>query len=107
MGRRAPCSAPFWRSSSGSAWPAAARHCWNCDGRTAEMCGIVGYVGKREAVPILLDGLARLEYRGYDSAGVAVLNGAGVETRKLAGRIAGLRELLTRKPLHGRCGIGH
>src|SRR5216683_7325219 len=71
------------------------------------MCGIVGYVGPRDVVSVLIEGLARLEYRGYDSAGVAVLNGAGVETRKLAGRIAGLRELLTRTPVHGRCGIGH
>src|SRR5256885_7438481 len=71
------------------------------------MCGIVGYVGSREAVSVLVEGLARLEYRGYDSAGVAVLNGGGGETRKLAGRIAGLRELLTRTPVHGRCGIGH
>src|SRR5213594_4816688 len=71
------------------------------------MCGIVGYVGPREAAPVLVDGLARLEYRGYDSAGLAVLNGRGVETRKLAGRIDGLRELLVREPVHGSCGIGH
>src|SRR5947209_1680293 len=71
------------------------------------MCGIVGYVGPGDAVSVLVEGLSRLEYRGYDSAGVAVLNGRGVETRKLAGRIADLRELLTRDPVHGKCGIGH
>src|SRR6266704_6829519 len=71
------------------------------------MCGVVGYVGSKDAVPVLLDGLTRLEYRGYDSAGVAVLNGRGVATRKLAGRIAALRDLLAQDPVHGSCGIGH
>ena len=71
------------------------------------MCGIVGYVGRKSAAPVLLDGLARLEYRGYDSAGIAVLNGRGVETRKLAGRIQGLREVVAQAPVHGTVGIGH
>src|SRR3989441_4604768 len=71
------------------------------------MCGVVGYVGPKDAVAVLRDGLTRLEFRGYDSAGVAVLNGRGVETRKLAGRIAALRGLLAQDPVHGTCGIGH
>ena len=63
------------------------------------MCGIVAYTGQREAAPILLQALARLEYRGYDSAGIAIATGGGVTTRKLAGRVAALRALVTRAPL--------
>jgi glucosamine--fructose-6-phosphate aminotransferase (isomerizing) len=71
------------------------------------MCGIVGYVGRAEAAPILLDGLRRLEYRGYDSAGVAVVNRGHLETRKCAGRIAALASLMTKQPLSGSFGISH
>ncbi len=71
------------------------------------MCGIVGYVGRSEAAPILLDGLRRLEYRGYDSAGVAILNGSHVQTRKCAGRIAALSQLIADDPAAGNSGISH
>src|ERR1051326_6304505 len=71
------------------------------------MCGIVGYVGRSEAAPILLDGLKRLEYRGYDSAGVAIVNGNHLETRKCAGRIASLAKLVAQKPAAGSLGISH
>jgi glutamine---fructose-6-phosphate transaminase (isomerizing) len=71
------------------------------------MCGIVGYVGPRVATPLLLEGLKRLEYRGYDSAGVAVMNGTGLETRKAAGKIARLESALAANPVHGTIGIAH
>src|ERR1700736_270115 len=71
------------------------------------MCGIVGYVGRADAAPILLDGLRRLEYRGYDSAGGAIVNGKQIETRKCAGRIANLAKLMTENPPSGSFGISH
>ena len=70
------------------------------------MCGIVGYTGHQQAEPILLDGLARLEYRGYDSAGLATVNGV-LTVRKCAGRLANLRNLLSQKHAPGESGISH
>jgi glutamine---fructose-6-phosphate transaminase (isomerizing) len=71
------------------------------------MCGIVGYVGPKKVAPLLLEGLKRLEYRGYDSAGLAIMNGKGVETRKVAGKISRLESLVSAKPISGTLGIGH
>src|SRR6266540_3879842 len=71
------------------------------------MCGIVGYIGERSAVDIILEGLRRLEYRGYDSAGVAVVGGEGLQIRRAAGRIKVLEGLLRERPVQGSVGIGH
>ena len=72
------------------------------------MCGIVGYVGSRDAIDYLLGGLRRLEYRGYDSSGVAVINDARrLAVCKTAGRIEQLEACLAKSPLQGRTGIGH
>ena len=71
------------------------------------MCGIVGYVGPREATPIIINGLKRLEYRGYDSAGVAVINNGQIDVRRDAGKLQQLVDLVGKSPLIGAPGIGH
>jgi glucosamine--fructose-6-phosphate aminotransferase (isomerizing) len=71
------------------------------------MCGIVGYVGPRDATPIIFEGLKRLEYRGYDSAGMAVIQDGGIEIRRDAGKIERLGDLIREDPIHGNIGIGH
>jgi glucosamine--fructose-6-phosphate aminotransferase (isomerizing) len=72
------------------------------------MCGIVGYVGKKSVVPIIIEGLRRLEYRGYDSAGIAVAgDGEGLQLRRAEGKLRNLEEVIRQRPLHGTYGIGH
>ena len=71
------------------------------------MCGIIGYLGPQEAMPILLDGLKRLEYRGYDSAGVAVIGPSGLAIRRSLGKLRELEKVLSQEPLSGTVGIGH
>ena len=71
------------------------------------MCGIVGYVGPKQAYDYLIEGLFRLEYRGYDSAGVALQNGDQITIRKKTGRVGQLAELVKQQPVTGTTGIGH
>ncbi len=71
------------------------------------MCGIVGYIGPRDATPVILNGLKRLEYRGYDSAGVAVISGDQIEVRRDAGKLSQLVDLVAKSPVSGAPGIGH
>ena len=71
------------------------------------MCGIIGYIGAKDVLPILIDGLRRLEYRGYDSAGVAVVANGAIELRRSAGKLSRLEDVLATQPLQGDYGIGH
>jgi glutamine---fructose-6-phosphate transaminase (isomerizing) len=71
------------------------------------MCGIVGYIGKGQATPVLIEGLAKLEYRGYDSAGVAIVQDGSVKVEKCKGRLVNLENLLKERPILGNVGIGH
>ena len=71
------------------------------------MCGIIGYLGAKPAVPVLIDGLRRLEYRGYDSAGIALVRGDGIEVRRSAGKLDLLEEAIRAEPVDGEYGVGH
>ena len=71
------------------------------------MCGIIGVLGNHEAAPILVEALRRLEYRGYDSAGIATLNDGRLDRRRAVGKLVNLADLLVHQPLAGKSGIGH
>src|SRR4249919_3458406 len=71
------------------------------------MCGIIGYIGEKNVVPVLIDGLRKLEYRGYDSAGVAVVRDGAVSLRRSAGKLANLEQVIGADPISGDYGVGH
>ena len=71
------------------------------------MCGIIGYIGPKPVVPVLIDGLRRLEYRGYDSAGVAVVKNGAIALRRSAGKLSRLEEAIAADPIDGEYGVGH
>src|SRR5678816_736828 len=71
------------------------------------MCGIIGYIGSKEVVPVLIEGLRRLEYRGYDSAGVAVVHDGAIDLRRSAGKLSKLEDVITLHPITGDYGVGH
>src|SRR5258705_2279174 len=70
------------------------------------MCGIIGYIGSKEVVPVLIEGLRRLEYRGYDSAGVAVVHDGAIDLRRSAGKLSKLEDVIRLQPIVGDYGVG-
>src|SRR5712692_8259574 len=82
--------------------------CWQLSEETLRMCGIVGYIGPKKVVPVIIEGLRKLEYRGYDSAGIAVVAQSGkMEIRRAPGKLRNLEEVIAKSPLDGTYGIGH
>src|SRR5258708_3084675 len=79
----------------------------DCNGEQKPRCGSIGFVGSREVVPVLLGGLKKLEYRGYDSAGIAVVNGSGVEVVRAEEKVSNLEARLNEKHIQGSFGMGH
>src|SRR6201997_231896 len=71
------------------------------------MCGIIGYIGPKDVVPVLIDGLRKLEYRGYDSAGVAVVRHGSIDLRRSAGKLSNLEQVIDTDPIKGDYGVGH